>query len=75
MSNQVITVNYGADSHRVYVDSENTIHQIIANPTTKAILGYGDNVKALVYGVEQSGDTKIGSVTELTLETKANSKA
>lgn len=73
--NKTITVNYGADSHRVLTSDNDTIQAVVSNPSTKAILGYGDNVKALVNGVEQSLDAKLAGVDEITLETKANSKA
>ena len=47
----------------------------MANPNTRAVLGYGDNVRALVNGIEQPSSTQISLADELVLETKANEKA
>lgn len=70
-----ITVSYGSDSRDVTVSSGATIGAILADNSTKIILGYGDNVKALVRGVEQSLDSVPSNGTEITLETRANQKA
>lgn len=70
-----ITIRFGSDSHPVSVGGSATIGQILSDTSTKVILGYGDNVKALVSGVEQSLDTVVSDGTTITLETKANSKA
>ena len=75
MANQSIKVNYGIDNHTIAVTEGSTFGQIIADPSLKAVLGYGDNVKALVHGVEVSLDSRASGVSEITLETKANSKA
>lgn len=69
-----VTVHYGADSFSHTFSGTTTVGAIVGNSTVKAVLGYGDNVKALVGGVEQSHDTQI-SGGSLTIETKANSKA
>lgn len=71
----ILTVSYGGDTHRVSVDTTTTIAEIVRNSNTKAVLGYGDNVKALISGVEQPLGNQIGSASELVLETKANEKA
>ena len=70
-----VTVRFGSEPREVTVGSSATIGQIISDTSTKVILGYGDNVKALVYGVEQTLDTVPADGTVITLETKANSKA
>lgn len=75
MAYQNIKVNYGIDHHTLAVADGSTFGQIIADPSLKAVLGYGDNVKALVHGVEVPLDSRATSVSEITLETKANSKA
>jgi hypothetical protein len=75
MANQTIKVNYGIDNHAVTVVEGSTFGRVIADPGLKAVLGYGDNVKVLVHGVEVSLDTRASGVSEITLETKANSKA
>lgn len=75
MSQQILTVRYGGDEHRVTVEPTTTIGEIVGNSNTKVILGFGDNVRALVHGIEQSMNAQIGSVEELVIETKANEKA
>ncbi len=70
-----ITIKYGSDTRTVTVDDNITIGEMIANPTTKAVLGYGDNVRSLVSGVEQPNGACPGDNTMVVLETRANSKA
>ena len=70
-----ITVKYGSEMHTVTIGSGATIGQIIMDCTCKVVLGYGDNVKALVSGVEQSLDSIPSDGTTISLETKANQKA
>ncbi len=70
-----ITVKYGSDVRTVTVPYSTTVGQIIADPTTRVVLGYGDNVKALVGGVEQPGDSVPSDGSTIVLETRANSKA
>ena len=70
-----VIVRYGMDSTEVTVASTATIGSIINNPSTKIILGYGDNVKALVGGVEQENSSQVSDGMEIVLETRANSKA
>lgn len=75
MAQKILTVRYGGDEHRVSVEPATTIGEIVANPNTRAVLGYGDNVRALVNGIEQPSSTQISLADELVLETKANEKA
>lgn len=70
-----ITVCYGSDSRPVAVDDNATVGAIVKDTTTKIVLGYGDNIKALVGGMEQSMDSVPADGARLVLETKANSKA
>ncbi len=72
---KTIKVKYGCETHSVTVADGQTIGQIIADPTAKAILGYGDNTKPLVHGVEQPTDSVPSDGTLVTLETRMNSKA
>lgn len=70
-----VTLHYGVDSHEITVAPGTTIGAIIRNPSHKIILSYGDNVKALVGGVEQPEDAQVADGMEIVLETRANSKA
>jgi hypothetical protein len=70
-----VIVRYGIDTTEVTVGATATVGSIINNPSTKIILGYGDNVKALVGGVEQDSSAQVADGMEIVLETRANSKA
>jgi hypothetical protein len=70
-----LTINYGPDAITKNFDGSRSISQVLSDSSIKAVLGYGDNVKALVSGVEMSNDTVLSSDTEITIETRANSKA
>jgi 2-phosphoglycerate kinase len=70
-----LTIKYGAESISKSFDTAPTVAQVIGNPNIKAVLGFGDNVKALVSGIEQDSDASLFGVSELVLETRANSKA
>ncbi len=52
-----------------------TVSQVLGSASVKAELGYGDNVRALVNGVEQAGNALVEDGATLVVETKANSKA
>ena len=70
-----VTVRFGTDTaSRSFADGT-TIGQVIAEPSIKAELGYGDSVRALVNGVEQSSNTTAPNGGTVTVETRANSKA
>jgi len=70
-----ITVKYGVDSINKQVDDDFTFGELQENDAFKAALGFGDNTKALVEGIEQSRGTVIPQGAIVRLETAANSKA
>ena len=70
-----ITVQYGVDSITKQVESGFTFGDLQADDTFKAALGFGDNTKALVDGIEQSRATVIPDGAAVRLETAANTKA
>ncbi|MGZ4961680.1 MAG: hypothetical protein ACXWC8_03905 [Limisphaerales bacterium] len=70
-----ITVQYGVDSINKQFDDHTTIGDIQDNDSLKAVLGFGDNTKALINGIEQSSDTVIPPNATVRLETAANTKA
>ena len=70
-----VKLNYGTDNHEVTVPSGTTVGTVLRNSSNKVILGYGDNVKALINGVEQPDDAQLFDGAELVIETRANSKA
>lgn len=71
-----ITVKYGIDQINKHVETENvTISQLVDDYTIRAALGYGDNVRALINGVEQPGHAQVPDGATIVIETRANSKA
>lgn len=70
-----VSVAYNVDSESISVPSGTTYAQLLANANLKAKLGYGDNVRALVNGVEQSPDAAVVNGTSIRVETRANQKA
>lgn len=70
-----ITVQYGVDSITKQVEGGLTFGELQENDAFKAALGYGDNTKALVNGIEQSRHTVIPDGATVRLETAANTKA
>lgn len=70
-----ITVKYGVDSINKQVEDDFTFGDLEDSDTFKAALGFGDNTKALVEGIEQSRGTVIPAGAVVRLETAANSKA
>ena len=70
-----ITAKYGVDSINKQVDDDFTFGELQESDAFKAALGFGDNTKALVEGIEQSRQTVIPNGAVVRLETAANSKA
>lgn len=72
---KTITVKYGVDEITKQVADDFTFGDLQASDTFKAALGFGDNTKALVDGIEQSRDTVIPAGATVRIETAANTKA
>ena len=70
-----ITVNYGLDSISKQVEDDFTFGDLQESDTFKAGLGFGDNTKTLVSGIEQNRDTVIPAGATVRIETAANTKA
>jgi len=70
-----VTITYGIESITKNYDSAPTVSSVLGSASVKAELGFGDNVRALVNGVEQSGSAVLTDGVRLTIETRANSKA
>ena len=70
-----ITVRYGIESTTRSYDNAPTIAAIKGDHNLKAVLGYGDNVKALINGIELGSDVTIPSGATVVIETACNSKA
>ncbi len=68
---------FDSDSNDVLrnVPEGTTIGQLIQDRELRITLGYGDNVRALVAGVEQSQQAIVPDGGTVVIETRANSKA
>lgn len=70
-----VTIRYGMESTTKSYDSTPTIGQIKSDSNLKAVMGYGDNVKALINGIEMNNDVQVPNGATVVLETACNSKA
>lgn len=71
-----IKVKYGIDEFDKSTSMENvTIGQVVDDYEIKNALGYGDNVRVLIHGVEQPNAALVPDGATLVIETRANSKA
>jgi hypothetical protein len=71
-----IKISYGVDEIPKFFPGDSvTVKEVITNGTIKSALGFGDNVRVLLNGVELSQDAHLGDGDEITIETRANSKA
>jgi hypothetical protein len=72
---KTITVKYGVDQITKQVEEDFTFGDLQDSDMFKAALGFGDNTKTLVDGIEQNRDTIIPAGTTVRIETAANTKA
>jgi len=74
-----ITIKHGISrSHQMSVPASTTIGQIIQEPDLRAVLAYGENVKAIVNGCTISETEKVSALGEnpvINIESQSNSKA
>ncbi len=73
MSN-TITVQFGCRSVTREYEYGVTAASLIEDETLQAVLGHGENVRALIAGVEVGPSVEIPSGAIVVLETKANTK-
>lgn len=69
-----IIVQMGTERHARQFASEATIGDVVNDPNVRAVLGYGDNVRALILGVEQDFGTVAPAGSTIRVETRANTK-
>lgn len=72
---KTITIRYGLNMQTREVDLDATVRSVVGDPNNKAYFGYGDNVRAMIDGVEISANAVIPQGATLTLETACNQKA
>lgn len=69
------TLKYGVQTINLSRSFSPTIGELIADPNAKSVLGYSDNVRALINGVEQNSATICPDGCTVVIENRANSKA
>jgi hypothetical protein len=72
---QRITIRYGVDSIQKTFEIPVTIGQLRRNTEIRAALGYGDNIKLLMNGVEMPDTAIVPNEGVVVIETRANAKA
>jgi len=72
---KTITIRYGVDRLEKEFEDGATVSQILGAPGVKAGLGFSDNVRALVNGVELDMALSLEDGEELVIETRCNTKA
>jgi hypothetical protein len=70
-----VTVRYGMDQQTVSLPMGTRFGDLRNNSELRMNLGYGDNVKFLVNGVEMPPDANVVNGALITVETAANTKA
>jgi len=72
---QTVTIRYGIESLTKTFTIPVKISDLRNNDDIRAALGYGDNVRFLIDGVEQSDNTIVPNGATVSVETVCNSKA
>jgi len=70
-----VNIRFGVDRITKSFSTAPTVGQLKSNQDIRAALGYGDNVKVVLNGVELPDDVTVGNGQELVIETAANRKA
>jgi hypothetical protein len=70
-----INIRYGIETVTKTVEAGTTIGQLKADVNLRAVLGYGDNSKALINGVEMTNDVVVPAGGTVVFETACNTKA
>lgn len=68
-------LKYGVQTINISRSFSPTIGELISDPNAKSVLGYSDNVRVLINGVEQNLTTVCPDGVTLVIENRANSKA
>lgn len=72
---KTIQLRYGIDTLSRSVDDNATVGDLIKSSANKAGLGYSDNVRAMINGVQVPMEAMVPSGSTIVIETAANSKA
>lgn len=69
-----IIIQMGTERISRQFPSDATIGDVVQDTNVRAMLGYGDNVRALIMGVEQEFSTNAPAGATIKVETRANTK-
>lgn len=70
-----VNVRFNSETYtRTYADNS-TINDVLGDRDLKMAAGWGDNVRALVSGVEMPSTSVLSDGSTVVVETRANSKA
>jgi len=69
-----IIIQMGTERISRQFASEATVGQVVQDANVRSILGYGDNIRALILGVKQEFGTVAPAGSTIKVETKANTK-
>ena len=70
-----ITVQFGGQKEARQYPAGSTIGTVLHDQDLKAVMGFSDNVRALVGGVEQPNAAQLSDGMSIFVEMRANSKA
>lgn len=70
-----VNVKYGITTESKFVDNDTTVGQLKRDASLKAILGFKDNVRALLHGQELGDDTVVPEGATIVIEDRCNEKA
>lgn len=70
-----VTVRFGSENINHNVRNGSTVGEVVNSREVRMQLGYGDNVRVLIAGVEQSMSAIAPDGATLVVETRANTKA
>ena len=68
-----VQIRFGETISKSYPEGI-TIGGVLSDRELKAVLGWGDNVRALIQGVEQPNTAVVPDDVTIVVETRANSK-
>jgi hypothetical protein len=75
LKNMQVTIKYGIQQITKTLRDGATISGLLSDPSVKAVLGFGDNVRALIDGQEMDGSAELSEGDFVVIETRANKKA
>lgn len=69
------TIRFGSEVYTRTYNEGTTFQEVLSDHDLKVVAGWGDNVRALVCGVEQPLTAIVPDGATIVVETRANTKA